>query len=128
MGWCSATEIIDTAIKAAEAAWEVAGDVTENPHLDSPDNRARLDDALRPFVATLAAKLRDQDWDREQDSDYFQRFPQEMLGHSDPEHQDWLVETIRDTAGTEDWDHWVGALAAHNVKMTMAMEGVSDGR
>lgn len=119
MGWCSATEIIDTAIKAADDVLERAyAELGVDPgRVTLDDVRPTLDDVLRPFVATLAAKLRDEDWDCEQDSDYFDRFAQEMLGHSDGEHQEWLAENLRDAAGTDAWDTWAGRLAAFNMRV-----------
>lgn len=98
MGWCSATQIMDTALSAAEKA------VTEAFRLlgAHPDPASleeigkKLDDVLRPFVAELARKLRAEDWDCEQDSVYFDRFPQEMLGYDDHEFARWLGEQLQD--------------------------------
>jgi hypothetical protein len=64
-----------------------------------------VDDALRPFVAELAAALRDGDWDCIEESNYFDRFPQEMLGHSDDEHKAWLLEKIADDIRYDDGDN-----------------------
>lgn len=106
MGWCSATEIMDTALQAAEAvATTLLRDSAENgpgseipfdPAENKMDRRA-LDDVLRPFVATIAEHLRNRDWDCIEDSDYFDRFPHEMLGLDDHEWEWWLVEKIKDT-------------------------------
>lgn len=95
MGWCSATEIMDTALQAAE---KVAASVAYElgAQLDDTKQEA-LNDHLRPFVATIAEHLRDGDWDCEQDSDYFDRFPREMLGLDDQEWEQWLVDKIQTT-------------------------------
>jgi hypothetical protein len=107
MGWCSATEIIDSAIEAAErylaAGWQIASgnEDARTPafanaiHAD-PTLRPKLDEVLRPIVAQIAEKLREQDWDCEQDSDYFDRFPQELTGWTDAQYAEWLTEQIAD--------------------------------
>lgn len=92
MGWCSATEIMDWAIQMADdAVAAVLGATTEDGEVKS-----RIDDAIRPLVAALATKLHDEDWDCEQDSDHFDRFPQEMLGYDDHEYARWLGEQLQD--------------------------------
>lgn len=107
MGWCSATEIIDNALEAADravaAAWQIASgnEDARTPEFANalnadPTLRAKLDDILRPFVVEIATKLRDEDWDCEQDSDYFDRFPQELTGWTDTEYAEWLTEQIAD--------------------------------
>jgi hypothetical protein len=45
---------------------------------------------LRPMVAALAEKLRNDDWDCQRDSEHFERFPREMLGLSDKEYGEYL--------------------------------------
>lgn len=116
MGWCNATEIMDTALDAAEEvltkAYEALGVDEERVTLE--DVRAELDDTLRPFVAKLAEQLREQDWDCVNESRHFERFAQEMLGHSDSEHRAWLVEIVKDSEGEQ---RWVDALTAFNAKM-----------
>jgi hypothetical protein len=103
MGWCSGTEIIDTAIKAADEllveAYERLGVDPDRVKLE--DLRPHLDEVLRPFVSQMAEKLHEGDWDCEDESEYFDRFPQEMLGHTD---------------GTDAWDVWAGRLAAFTAK------------
>ena len=107
MGWCSATEIIDSAIEAAErylaAGWQIASGqasvrtpafanaLNENPYL-----REELDEVLRPIVARIAEKLRDQDWDCIDESNYFDRFPMEMQGWTKQEYAEHLAEKIQD--------------------------------
>lgn len=122
MGWCSATEIMDTALDAAEEvlakAYEALGVDEERVTLE--DVRAELDDALRPFVAKLAEQLRERDWDCVDESRHFERFPQEMLGHSGSEHRAWLVEMVKDTDGDQ---KWVDALSAFNDKVKEQTSG-----
>lgn len=131
MGWCSATEIMDTALDAATAAvaamWQIATDQEDartpawaNDVNERPELRAKLDDALRSFVATLAERLRAEDWDCVDESRYFERFPQEMLGHSDSEHRAWLVEIVKDSEGEQ---RWVDALATFNARMGVQTGG-----
>lgn len=101
MGWCSATEIMDMAVKAAEDAvsytlvnpeklWQNAS--TLGPMRSELQDS--VDGVLRPFVAAIAEKLRDGDWDCIEESDYFDRFPREMLGYDDREWEEWLAEQI----------------------------------
>ncbi len=105
MSWTSATEIIDNAIEACErylaAGWQIASgnedartpEFANAIHAD-PTLRPKLDEVIRPIVAKIAAKLRDEDWDSAQDSDYFDRFPQELTGWSDREYAEWLGRQI----------------------------------
>lgn len=98
MGWGSAVDIIDLAIKAADdAATEVLNfygpELGVDPHLGG-DLRRDVDNAIRPHVRQLATKLRDNDWDNIEDSDYFERFPREMYGHSDGEHERYLRDRL----------------------------------
>jgi hypothetical protein len=105
MGWCSATDIMDAALNGATKmvahAWQIASGNEDartpafvNALQERPDLRAELDDVLRPFVATIAAKLRDGDWDCIEESDYFDRFRQEMLGYDDGRMLDWYRARI----------------------------------
>lgn len=93
MGWCSATEIIDIAIGAALAVAEKVVDLSEQD----------TDDLISPFVISIATKLRGSDWDCEQDSYYFQRFPQELTGWDDREYAKWLGENINDDPTGSVW-------------------------
>lgn len=107
MGWCSATEIMDSAIEAAErylaAGWQIASgnedartpEFANAIHAD-PTLRPKLDDVLRPFVAAIATKLREGDWDCIDESSYFDRFPMEMQGWTKEEYAEYLTEKIRD--------------------------------
>lgn len=85
MGWCSATEIMDWAIQMADDA---VTEVIDEPVTD--DMRKQIDDKIRRLVGALARKLHDEDWDCEQDSNYFDRFPQEMLGYDNAEFAEWV--------------------------------------
>lgn len=107
MGWCGATEIIDGAIEAAErylaAGWQIAvGDedartpAFANALNADPTLRDRLDEVLRPIVARIAEKLRAQDWDCIDESDYYHRFPMEMQGWTEEQYAENLAEQIRD--------------------------------
>jgi hypothetical protein len=119
MGWCSATEIMDTALEAAEAAAGAALDAIEWGAQPTRHGEQLVDDALRPFVAKLAAVLRDNDWDCIEESDYFDRFQQEMLGHDDSEYAAYLVEHVKDAADYQsgDLEKWTAKLAVHKQKM-----------
>lgn len=123
MGWCSATEIMDTALDAATAAvaamWQVASGnenvrtpAYANDLAAQPALQAKLDNALRPFVTTLAGNLHELDWDCEEESRYFLRFPQEMLGFSDSEYRAWLVERVKDSEGDQQWVAMLGQINA----------------
>lgn len=91
MGYNGGAEVLDAAIDAAMAL------ITATPRVlqklqDDPIGRLRLDDTLRPFVKVVADALNDADWDTWDESKYFDRFPQEILGHEDDEHLEWLEE------------------------------------
>ena len=96
MGWCSATEIMDWAIQMADDA---VSEVIDEPVTD--DMRKQIDDKVRRLVGALARKLHDEDWDCEQDSGYFWRFPQEMLGYDDREYAAWLGDLLQDETNPE---------------------------
>lgn len=100
MGWCSATIIMDAALDAVTAsvaaAWQIASGMEDartpeyvNALNADPELQKKLDDVIRPHVARLARKLHEEDWDCEQDSRYFDRFPQEMLGLDDTGFAEW---------------------------------------
>jgi hypothetical protein len=108
MGWCSATEIMDAAVEAADravaAAWQTASgsDGARTPAFANalqadPSLREKLDEVLRPFVAAIASKLRDGDWDCIEESDAFDRFRQEMLGYDDDRMINWYRERISES-------------------------------
>lgn len=91
MGWCSATEIMDWAIQMADLALEEAF----SPAGPDDELRSSVDDRIRSRVAVLAKKLHDEDWDCEQDSDFFERFPQEMLGYDDRRFEEWVRDELK---------------------------------
>jgi len=120
MGWCSATEIMDTALEAAQEAVRAALAETGSPKTPTVETVQAVDDALRPFVAKLAAKLRDDDWDCIEESQYFERFAQEMLGDDDEQYEQRLLEDLENAAevGDHEWIKRVTAkLDAHKKKM-----------
>lgn len=107
MGWCSATEIMDAAVEAADravaAAWQIASgnEGARTPALANalnadPALREKLDEVLRPFVASIAAKLRDGDWDCIEEADAFDRFRQEMLGKGDAQMIRWYRDQLKE--------------------------------
>lgn len=114
MGWCSATAIMDTALKAAEAA---VGHVLDLGAGARRDVERATNEALRPFVALLASELRDGDWDCIQESDYFRQFPQEMLGYDDARYGDWLAENIRECGGENEYQFYLDLLNKHNERL-----------
>lgn len=132
MGWCSATSIMDTALKGAEAAVLAAlMEGVEKGHgccgpadeyAQRPEVRQAVDDALRPFVALLAGELRGEDWDCQEDSDYFERFPQEMMGWDDERYRQWLMTRLGDAQTRDEAAKWSLRLADFDRRMN------SDGR
>lgn len=119
MGWCGATDIMDAAVAGAEAAVRAVLEEFAPPGSDEAV-QAKVDDALRPFVAKVARQLRDGDWDCIEESDYFERFRQEMLGHDDQEHAAWLREELGDAVRYSENDEvarWADLLKAHTEKM-----------
>lgn len=116
MGWCSATDIMDAALGAAEAAVKEVIDGYVHGDADSEAIQARTDDALRPLVATIAEKLRDGDWDCIDESEYYHRFAQEMQGEDDREYEARLILGLHE-AHWEDRPHWLDRLAKHREKM-----------
>lgn len=120
MGWCSATEIMDTALSAAEAvavrATEMAAEVEEGTRGPDVNPLPELDEVLRPFVITIAEKLRDGDWDCIEESEYYDRFAQEMHGDTDTEYGTRLVEGLSDAAYA-DRPFWIAKLSKHYEKV-----------
>lgn len=122
MGWCSATEIMDAAVGAAEAAVKAVMEGVANAPRESWQQSA-VDEALRPFVSVIAAKLRDGDWDCIEESEYFERFPQEMLGYDDQRYLQHLLEKIKDDIEYDDGANipaLTDKLVAHRRKMGQA--------
>ena len=133
MGWCSATQIMDTAIDAAragieagvfagaDAVWEQEGipqSAVRAKAVEDARDSADLDAILSPFVDSLATMLRDGDWDCIEESKYFDRFPQEMLGMDDTRYQAWLLDRVRGTDPDEsNFADLVGRLAEVTQRM-----------
>jgi len=124
MGWCGATEIMDAAVEAADravaAAWQLASDnegartpAFANALRADPDLRAKLDDVMRPFVAAIAEKLRDGDWDCIEEADAFDRFRQEMLGYDHQRMTEWFRERLYEADDPEVITKWTHALQEH---------------
>lgn len=128
MSWTSATEIMDRAIQAAdEAAMAVLRfygpelglkkDITELQE----EEQAVVDEVLRPHVKAISDKLQEQDWEPEgQESVYFDRFAQEMIGYDDNAYEGWLRHQLSEATheGTpEDILAAARVLKAHTDKM-----------
>lgn len=116
MGWCGATQIMDTAIDAADAV--VVGVVETMRDPAGPKAfTSVVDEVLRPLVRTLAEKLRDADWDCIDESRHFDRFPQEMLGYDNREFGQWLVDKVGEAGPTETkYVRWLSAWQAKEVQ------------
>lgn len=124
MGWCSATEIMDAALDAAEAAIKVIIDEFAPPGDGLADNtQARVDEALRPFVVTIAEKLRDGDWDCIDEADHFDQFQQEMLGYDDRRYEGWLVDRLNWADTDEERRDIVDRLTKLHEKMARSADG-----
>lgn len=107
MGWCSATEIMDTAIGGALDVLRKI-DLDRGTQATMPPREKALE-LLRPMVAVLAEQLRSQDWDCIEESDYFPHFPQEMLGLSGAAWDNWVSEQLEGWDGTlASWPSWAG--------------------
>jgi hypothetical protein len=106
MGWCSATEIMDAAVEAAEqAAYAMLNKAAQHygfePEHTKTEAKPLIDDTLRPFVAKIAEALRDGDWDCIEESDYFDRFRQEMLGYDDEAMIGWYRDRLAEVDDAE---------------------------
>jgi hypothetical protein len=123
MGWCTATTIMDAAVEAADravaAAWQLASNnegartpAFANALRADPTLRAKLDDVMRPFVAAIAEKLRDGDWDCIEEADAFDRFRAEMLGYDDDRMIEWYREQLAETDDPTAVREYSSALAA----------------
>lgn len=129
MGWCSATEIMDAAVDAAERAakaavaqvYEQAVVLEKTDDGRPPHHNAtvmvNVDEVLRPFVARIAEKLRDGDWDCIEEAAHFDRFRREMLGYDHRQMAEWCRDRL-----TEDYEptpaqvREYGALLAHHLE------------
>ena len=130
MGWCSATDIMDAALEAAEKLAEEAFNLGQQAQgstrtwadclKDNPELREHLDNVLRPYVRTIARKLHDGDWDCVDEAAAFDRFPQEMYDHDDREHEAWIRDHLADATRYDEPDQvirWSQMLKAHTDKM-----------
>jgi hypothetical protein len=112
MGWCSATEIMDALIESVDkVAAEMSG-----PAAGEPEIVAATDDLIRPVVARVATALRDGDWDCIEESTYFDRFRQEMLGYDDEAMIGWYRDRL--TEGDDPQ-----AIATYSQAMIELMKG-----
>lgn len=136
MGWCSATDIMDAAVEAADravaAAWQLASGnedartpVLANALSADPTLREKLDAVMRPFVASIAARLRDGDWDCIEEADAFDRFRQEMLGYDDQRMTEWYRDRLYEADDPETITQWAHALQQHADNIT---QGAPSGR
>lgn len=104
---------MDTAVAAADAAVMAV----LNEFAPPGDPTETVDKVLRPFVTAIATELRDGDWDCIEESEYFGRFRQEMLGYDHRRMAEWYRERL-----TEDYDptpdevREYGALLAHHLE------------
>ena len=97
MGWCSATEIFDIAIDMLEkVVREFSG-----PAAGEQSITDAVDDLIRNDVRKLAEKLRDSDWDCTDESEYYDRFAQEIEGWSDAEYAEYLANKISEDNDTD---------------------------
>jgi hypothetical protein len=124
MGWCSATEIMDAALEGADravaAAWQMASgnEGARTPALanalqEDPSLREKLDEVLRPFVSTIAAKLRDGDWDCIEEANEFDRFRQEMLGYDHDQMVQWYRDRLNESDDHTQFAEYAERLAYH---------------
>lgn len=96
MGWCSATDIMDTAIRAADEATIATIRQVLDHFETSVLVEINTDKVLRPFVRRIAEALRDSDWDYIEESDYYDRFGSEMQGMIDQEFRRYQAEVYHD--------------------------------
>jgi len=119
MGWCGGTDFADLAISEAEKLVRAA--LGSMPGVN--DVHPVIDELLRPFVRAIAHQLNEEDWDCVEESEYFERFPQELLDHSDREYEEYLTDQIRwSEAGSEQQLKHVENLKAHRAKMAASDE------
>lgn len=104
MGWRSAVLVMDAATGAADAAviaildhyrLELGLRADAAIELAAAERKA-VDDAMRPYIATIAERLHEEGWDTEQHADAFERFSQEMLGMDDNAYEGWLRSHLAD--------------------------------
>lgn len=90
MGWCSATQVFDAMIETLDkVVKEFSG-----PAAGEQSITDYVDDLIRDDVRKFAQFLREQDWDCEASSEYYDRFTQEIEDWSDEEYYDYLKESL----------------------------------
>jgi hypothetical protein len=92
VGWCSGTQVFDAAMEIIEkVVKEFSG-----PAAGEQSITDYVDDLIRDDVRKFAQFLRDQDWDCTSESEYYERFAQEIEGWTDDEYYDYLKESLRE--------------------------------
>lgn len=92
MGWCSATQVFDAMIETLDkVVKEFSG-----PAAGEQSITDYVDDLIRDDVRKFAQFLREQDWDCEASSEYYDRFTQEIEDWSDEEYYEYLREKMKD--------------------------------
>ena len=114
MGWCSATDIMDVAVSAAEEAVVAAVRAIVGPEATPLTSaRTEVDAALRPYVARIAEQLRDGGWDCIEEAADFDRFRQEMLGFDHTRMVEWYREKIKYADDPDEVRELAEAMAKH---------------
>lgn len=109
MGWCGGTDVFDAAMEMLEkVVKEFSG-----PAAGEQSITDYVDDLIRDDVRKFAQFLRDQDWDCEASSAYYERFTQEIEDWTDDEYYDYLKESLREEFSGEKY----GKLLALAAKM-----------
>lgn len=114
MGWCSATDIVDSAIEMTDAVYEIP------PGLNGENEgwlRNRVDQIMRPHVRAIADKLRNEDWDCESESQHYERFGPELTGLTDAAFRAKMANDM----DSEEFAHWLA-----NVWIPQGREVASD--
>lgn len=101
MGWCGATNVMDTVIDAVDEL------LTSMRSPSEAFDRPAVDAVLRPFVRRVAAELRDHDWDCVDESDYYDRFAPELEGVTDVEFRRIQAERYAEADDAEGFATWL---------------------
>lgn len=97
MGWCGGTDVFDAMMEILEkVVREFSG-----PAAGEQSITDYVDDLIRDDVRKFAQFLRNQDWDCEASSAYYDRFTQEIEDWSDEEYAAYLVEKINEDNDTD---------------------------
>jgi len=92
MGWCGGTQVFDAMMEILEkVVKEFSG-----PAAGEESITDYVDDLIRDDVRRFAQFLREQDWDCEASSEYYDRFTQEIEDWTDDEYYDYLKESLRE--------------------------------